>query len=274
MNGEVAQTQSHAAVSCAGSLSLTAVSALPRVEPGDDLGALLAAALRTQGLTLAEHDVLVVTSKVVSKAEDRYVDLASVTPSRQAIALAQETGKDPRLVEVILWESEQVSRKAADVLIVRHRGGHVSANAGIDQSNARPKRATAGTGPWILRLPADPDASARKLRDQLQAAFGARVGVVISDSFGRPFRAGTVGQAIGLAGFPALFDQRGRRDLDGRILEATITAPADQLAAVCDLVAGQADEGRAAVHVRGLRFATQDVAAGNVCRPVKGDLYL
>jgi coenzyme F420-0:L-glutamate ligase/coenzyme F420-1:gamma-L-glutamate ligase len=126
----------------------------------------------------------------------------------------------------------------------------------------------------VLCLPLDPDASARKLRARLLAACGANVGIVISDSFGRPFRAGTVGQAIGVAGFPALFDQRGRSDRDGRTLEATFTAPADQLAATCDLVAGQADEGRAAVHVRGLRFDNREASAGSVCRPIEGDLYL
>jgi len=262
------------AVVCAPGLKLTAIGALPRVEPGDDLGALLVAALRAQDLELARLDVLVVASKLVAKAEHRYVDLATVEPSPRAQALAREVDKDPRLVEVILWDTERVSRAASHVLIVRHAGGHVSANAGIDQSNARPRGVPDGSGPWVLRLPADADASAEALRTRLQAAFGVDVAVIISDSFGRPFREGTVGMAIGAAGFPSLYDQRGKRDLEGRVLEATITAPADQLAAVCDLVMGQADEARGAVHVRGLSWSGPPSPASRLCRSADGDLYL
>ncbi len=263
-----------AAVTCTERLTLTAVAGLPRIEPGDDLATLLSAALGAQGLTLEDGDVLVVASKVVAKAENRYVDLSTITPSPRALELAALTEKDPRVVEVILWDTLAVSRAQRNVLIVRHHGGHVSANAGVDQSNAQPATAGAASGPWILRLPADPDASAARLRSALEAKLGATIGVIISDSFGRPFRQGTVGTALGVAGFPALYDQRGLSDLDGRVLEATITAPADQLAAVCDLVAGQAGEARAAVHVRGLRFAAADGGARVLCRPVDGDVYL
>jgi coenzyme F420-0:L-glutamate ligase/coenzyme F420-1:gamma-L-glutamate ligase len=182
---------------------------------------------------------------------------------------------------VILWDTEAVSRVASNVLIVRHVLGHVSANAGIDQSNVRPPNAQPGTGPaqpgtgpWLLRLPADPDASARALRVRMTAAFGVNVSVLISDSFGRPFRLGTVGVAIGVAGFPAVWDQRGRRDLYGRTLEATLTAPADQLAGACDLLLGQAAERRAAAVVRGIRTWAPDAHAADVCRPAAGDLYL
>ncbi|HEX2678218.1 MAG TPA: coenzyme F420-0:L-glutamate ligase, partial [Polyangiales bacterium] len=161
-----------------------------------------------------------------------------------------------------------------NALVVRHHGGHVSANAGLDQSNLQPSAAGSGVGPWVLRLPENPDVSAERLRAALLAASGAAVGVIVSDSFGRPFRQGTVGVAIGVAGFPALYDQRGRHDLDGRVLEATITAPADQLAATCDLVAGQASEARPVVHVRGLRWSGGDGGAAAVCRPAEGDLYL
>jgi coenzyme F420-0:L-glutamate ligase/coenzyme F420-1:gamma-L-glutamate ligase len=266
----VADNVGRAAVSCAGQLVLTSLRSLPRVAPGDDLAALLCAALREEAIVLRDQDVLVVASKLVAKAEDRFVELSMVVPSPRAQELAAQTGKDPRVVEVVLWDSQAVSRVAKNALVVRHHGGHVSANAGLDQSNAR----GAGAGEWVLRLPADPDASARRLRAELLARLGAAVGVVISDSFGRPFRQGTVGSAIGVAGFPALFDQRGRRDLDGRLLEATITAPADQLAAACDLIAGQADEARGAVHVRGLAFEPSEQNAHDVCRPIDGDLYL
>ncbi len=274
MGDAVAGDVVESGVSAGTALTLTAITGLPEVQPGNDLGALLCSALRSQQIELHACDVLVVTSKVVAKAENRYVDLATVVPSERAISLAAEVGKDPRLVEVVLWDTEAISRKPKGALIVRHRTGHVSANAGIDQSNLRPAHATQASGPWVLRLPEDADTSAEHLRACLHASFGVAVGVIISDSFGRPFRQGTIGQAIGVAGFPAIFDQRGRRDLHGRILETTITSPADQLAAVSDLVAGQADEARPAVHVRGLRFRPDTSNGRSICRPIDGDLYL
>lgn len=276
MDGEVARPSDDAALTCSAELTFRAIEGLPRIIPGADLAQLLCAALTHTGLVPQPYDVLVVTSKVVSKAEDRFVDLSTVTPSPRAHALAQATGKDPRVVEVVLWDTEVVSRQARDVLIVRHHGGHVSANAGLDQSNARPAHPDAGAGPWVLRLPADADASAAALRARLEQHFGLSLAVIISDSFGRPFRQGTVGAAIGVAGIAPLFDQRGRQDLDGRPLEHTVTATADQLCAAADLVCGQAREGRAAVLVRGLQFASGPASASAraLCRPAAGDLYL
>ncbi len=217
--------------------------------------------------------MLVVTSKVVSRAEGRFVALPTLEPSPRALALAAETGKDARMVELVLRESTQVSRVAKDVLIVRHRLGFVAANAGIDCSNAVPPAAPATSGPWALRLPESPDAAASALQARLQEASGAALGVVISDSFSRPFRLGTVGAAIGCAGLPPLWDRRGERDLHGRVLENTITALADQVAACADLVAGQADEGRPFVLVRGLRFSPSADSARALNRPPEGDLY-
>ena len=262
------------ALACSHELSLRALGRLPHVQPGDDLGSLIDAALRAERLSLEDCDVLVVCSKVVAKAEGRYLDLSTVAPSAAAYELAARTGKDPRLVEVILQESTQVSRVAREVLVVRHRAGHVSANAGIDQSNVRPPAAAAGSGPWILRLPADADASAERLRQQLSAAWSTRIAVVVSDSFGRPFRKGTVGAAIGCAGIEPLYDQRGGTDLFGRRLEHTITATADQLAAAADLIAGQAAEGRPVVRVRGLQFRASSAPARTLCRAPSEDLYL
>lgn len=262
-------------MSCPGPLVITPLPGLPRIRPGDDLVRLLDGALAAAEIALVDHDVIVVVSKLVAKAEGRRVNLAQVAPSPRAIELAAQTGKDARLVEVVLWDTERVSRAAKNALVVRHHGGHVSANAGIDLSNAQPEAPSEGEGPWVLRLPVDPDASAERLRAGLAAKHGVRLGVIVSDSFGRPLRVGTVGVAIGVAGFPPVHDQRGERDLDGRTMEATITAPADQLAAVCDLVAGQAAEGRGAVHVRGLLFdATCRASARDLCRPPEGDLYL
>jgi coenzyme F420-0:L-glutamate ligase/coenzyme F420-1:gamma-L-glutamate ligase len=257
-------------IACAPELTLRALPGLPRVAPGDDLGRLIAAALARAGLALADGDVLVVTSKILSRAEGRFVDLASVTPSAAALDLAHASGKDPRLVELILRESRAVSRVGPNVIIVRHRLGLVSANAGIDQSNAQPPEAPPGSGPWVLLLPESPDASAERIRRALHPG----IGVVVSDSLGRPFRLGTVGAAVGVAGLPALWDRRGERDLGGRVLEQTITALADQVAAAADLVAGQAAEGRAVVHVRGLQFPVGEHAVGELLRPVDEDLYV
>jgi coenzyme F420-0:L-glutamate ligase/coenzyme F420-1:gamma-L-glutamate ligase len=274
MDGEVAHEAVTPTLSCAAELSFRAIDGLPSVAPGADLAALIEHALILDGAVLRDCDVLIVTSKVVAKAEDRYVDLSQVEPSEQARVLALEVRKDPRFVEVLLWDSERISRKAPEVLIVRHHAGHVSANAGIDQSNARPGHAPADSGPWVLRLPADADASAAALRQRLEQRFGVMLGVIISDSFGRPFRQGSVGAAIGCAGLPALHDHRGRLDLDGRPLEHTVTATADQLAAAADLVCGQANEGRALVLARGLSFTPSDANARTLCRDAAGDLYL
>jgi coenzyme F420-0:L-glutamate ligase/coenzyme F420-1:gamma-L-glutamate ligase len=264
---------SASAIRCAPRLEVTALPGVPVIEPGDDLGARVREGLARASIEMAPNDVLVVVSKVVSRAEGRFVDLATVTPSPAAQELAQRTQKDPRFVELVLRESEKVSRTAPGALVVRHRLGHVYGDAGVDLSNAAPRGASAGAGPWALLLPIDPDASAERLRAALSPNEGAQIGVVISDSFGRPFRVGTVGAAIGVAGLPPVWDQRGGRDLFGRVLEHTVTALADQVAAAADLVAGQADEGRAFVHVRGLSFPTGNHRAAELCRPYDKDLY-
>jgi coenzyme F420-0:L-glutamate ligase/coenzyme F420-1:gamma-L-glutamate ligase len=264
---------------CAPHLALTALPGLPVVAPGDDLAGLLADGLSRAGCALADGDVIVVASKLLSRAEGRYVDLATVSPSPRAQELAREVEKDARLVELILRESTAVSRSARGVLVVRHRLGFVAANAGIDQSNALPPGAASGSGPWVLLLPEDPDAGAERLRVRLGERSGADIGVIISDSMGRPFRLGTVGAAIGVAGLPALIDGRGQPDLFGRPLMATVTALADQVAAAADLVAGQADEGRGAILVRGLAWprtaGMQDAPAGAraLVRAADQDLY-
>ncbi len=262
-------------VACGARLEVMALPGLPVIRPGDDLVVLIAAALVRAELTLRDGDVVVVASKLLSRAEGRYVDLGRVEPSARARTLAAETGKEATQVELILRESTEVSRIARNVLIVRHRLGFVVANAGIDLSNAEPpaELAAGGIGPWALLLPEDPDAAARRLRDGLAWGSGAAIGVVISDSFGRPFRLGSVGAAIGAAAVPALFDQRGKRDLFGRPLEHTFTALADQIAAAADLVAGQAAEGRGAVLVRGLRFDAVDGGAAALLRVPEEDLY-
>ncbi len=273
MEAREEQQKGPAGIRVEGRLELTALPGLPLVSAGDDLATLVTEALARASLTLRDGDVVVLASKIVSRAEDRFVDLATVAPSARARDLAVTTGKDARLCELVLRESTAVSRVARGALVVRHRLGHVYGDAGIDASNAVPAGAAPGSGPWALLLPADPDLSAERLRHALHERSGAALGVVVSDSFGRPFRLGTVGAAVGVAGLPPLWDQRGDRDLHGRVLQHTMTALADQVAAAADLVAGQAAEGRGAVHVRGLVFTVGTHSAGELCRPLDQDLY-
>ncbi len=247
---------------------LIGVPGMPLVETGDDLAGLLADALRQSSIGLQDGDVLVVTSKVVAKAEGRWVDLATVEPDNAARDIAQQCGKDPREVAVIMSEAARVSRLREGVLIVEHRLGFVCANAGMDHSNARPD------GEWRLLLPVDPDSSARALRARMREAFGATVAVVISDSHGRPFRMGTVGVAIGAAGLPALWDLRGHPDLFGTALRVTEVGFADELAAAAGLVLGQAAEGIPAAVLRGLSYPADELAcAADLVRPRELDLY-
>lgn len=246
---------------------MTALPGVPLIQPGDPLDAILHRALNEAAIHLQEGDVLVVTSKIVSKAEGCYVRLADVVPSERALELAARTGKDPRVVEVVLRESRSVSRAAPGVLVVEHRLGFISANAGIDQSNIEEGDAR------VLLLPVDPDASAEALRVALEAAFGVRIGIVISDSHGRPFRLGNVGVAIGAAGIPALLDLRGQRDLFGRELRITIQGYADMIASAAGLLTGEGAEGRPVVHLRGLHRLAQDGRARDLVRPPEQDLF-
>lgn len=252
------------------SFSLVALEGIPEVRAGDDLAAGILGALRCAGLALAARDVLVVAQKIVSKAEGRLVDLAEVTPSPRAVELAAVTGKNARLVEVILSESHSVVRAAPNVLIVRHRLGYVMANAGIDRSNVP---CPAGRD-LVLLLPRDPDASAAALRARLeQAAGGVPLGVVVSDSFGRPWRQGTTNVALGSSGIPALVDRRGERDREGRVLEMTQVAFADAIAAGAGVAMGEAAEGTPVVLVRGLAWNAPERGAGSLVRPVGEDLF-
>lgn len=258
---------------CDDRLELRALPGLPLVGKGDDLVALIRAGLDRAEIVLRDGDILAVTSKILSRAEGRFFEIPAVEVSPRAASLAKEVGKDPRLVELILRESAAISRQGPNVLIVRHRLGFISANAGIDCSNAQPAHAAPNSGPWALLLPTDPDGDAERIRQALQTQSGAQIGVVITDSLGRPFRYGTVGAAIGVAGLPALWDRRGESDIYGRRLEITITALADQVAAAADLVAGQAAEARPVVHIRGLHFPTGSHQANELYRLPEEDLY-
>ena len=236
------------------SLEVVPLQGLPLIRAGDDLVELVASALKRNGVMPRAGDVLVVAQKIVSKAEGRIVDLATIEPSAQAIALAADVDKDPRLVEVILSESVRVVRARRGVLIVEHRLGFIMANAGVDQSNVAPMDGSQR----VLLLPENPDWSAKMLRRGLAALTGVDVAVVINDSFGRPWRQGTASVAIGAAGLPALVDLRGRLDLFGRRLEVSVVGFADEVAAAASLLMGQADEALPAVLIRGLRWVAPE----------------
>ena len=234
---------------------------------GGVLGDLILSAMARAGMVLQAGDILVLAQKIVSKAEGRVVQLASVTPSEGALNLAQEAGKDPRIVELMLRESRKVLRVKPGVIIVEHRLGFVMANAGIDQSNVP------GGEDAVLLLPVDPDASARVLRDAWREKRGVEISVLIIDSFGRAWRNGVTGTAIGVAGIPALVDLRGNKDREGRVLKATQVAAADELAAAASLIMGQAGEGTPAVLVRGFPYAQRESSINELLRPEAEDLF-
>lgn len=247
------------------SIQIEAVPGIAEVEAGADLGRLLAAALRPMNAT--DGDILIVTSKIVSKAEGRRLSLSTIEPGVRAQELAATTGKDARLIELVLRESTEVVRAGRNVLITRHHLGLVMANAGIDASNLG-----VAAPDMVLLLPEDPDASAARLRSALRDHLAVDVGVVLSDSFGRPWRNGVVNVAVGAAGLPALIDRRGDVDRDGRVLQVTQIGYGDLLASAAGLVMGEAAESVPAVLVRGCT-ARGEAPARALVRPVSEDLF-
>jgi len=248
---------------------LTALDDVPAIRPGDDLARIIIDAMRGTGVSPESGDVLVLAQKIVSKAEGRQVRLSGVIPSARACELAVTAQKDPRVVELILAESVEVLRCVPGVIIVEHRLGFILANAGIDASNVdEPEEDEV-----VLLLPQDPDASAAGLRERLREMVGCELGIVINDSFGRAWRNGTVGTAIGLSGPPGLWDMRGLPDRGGRILRHTEVGVADELAAAASLLMGQADEGLPAVHVRGLPYGLRSSSVQELIRPRRHDLF-
>lgn len=237
---------------------------IPEVHPGDDLPRLVVDAARRQDTPLATGDLLVVGQKVVSKAEGRLVRLADVVVSPAAGALAAALGRDPRLVEVILRESRRVVRMDRGVLITETQHGWICANAGVDQSNVE--------ADTVALLPADPDRSARALRDGVHALAGAEVAVIVADTFGRPWREGLVNVAVGVAGFAPLRSYLGQRDPAGRPLQATVLALADELAAAAEPVMGKLDRVPAAI-IRGLALAASDEGSAPLRRDSARDLF-
>jgi len=252
-----------------GALTAIPIPNLPMVEPGDDLVEIVCAGMENAGISFEEGDVLVLAQKIVSKADGCFTNMDDLEPSEQAIKIAQETGKEPKFVEMVLRESVDVVRTGPNVLIVEHRSGMVMANAGIDRSNidrgARDDRA--------LLLPDDSDVSARELRDAFVGKTGTTIALIIADSVGRAWRYGTSALAIGCAGIEPLDDQRGDVDMFGHTLEVTEIALADQVAAAANLVMGEATEAIPAAIVRGLEYPRSERPVSVLLRPKNEDLF-
>lgn len=266
-------------------LTLTPLTNIPLIRQGDDLADIIVNALRATDVQVQDGDILVIAQKIVSKAEGRMVNLATVTPSPKALDLARTTEKDPRIVELILQESNEVLRTRAGAIIVEHRLGFVCANAGIDHSNVSPlgsgdlndsqRRAQReeNSQEWVLLLPENPDCSAANIRQKLEMMTDAKIGLLIIDSHGRAWRNGTVGAAIGISGLPGLVDLRGQPDLFDFKLRITQVGAADELAAAASLVMGQAAEGKPVVHVRGFPYPLREGALNELLRPKDQDLF-
>lgn len=248
-------------------LTITALENYPLVQPGDDLFLQIEKCLADTSVELCDGDVLVLAQKIVSKSEDRYARLDSVTPSKDAQALAAEVDKDPRLVQLILDESVEVVRKRPGVIIVEHRLGYVHANAGIDRSNIE------SGDEQVLLLPLDSDASAQILRDRCRQELGVDVKIIINDSAGRAWRNGTCGMAIGTAGFDPVDNLIGNKDLFGRVMEVSTVAVADELAAGASFMMGQGDEASPVVHIRGAKLTSSDGGSKGLIRDREFDLF-
>jgi coenzyme F420-0:L-glutamate ligase/coenzyme F420-1:gamma-L-glutamate ligase len=249
--------------SASSAISLFVIPGIPEVRTGQNLSKLIALSARRSGMALEDGDILVVAQKIVSKSEGRALRLAKIKPSSEAIALAKKLSGDPRLIEVVLRESRRIVR-AERVLIVETHHGFVCANAGVDHSNV--------PGDFVTLLPKNPDRSARRLATALRAIAGKRVAVIISDTFGRPWRLGLVNVAIGAAGVPALVDLRGTRDRQRKLLRATVCAVADELAAAAGLLMGKA-AGTPVVVIRGYRYRFVQDPAARIVRPAGEDLF-
>lgn len=251
----------------AAALEIIALESFPLVQPGQPLLPLIYQTLEQNRLHLQDGDILVLAQKIVSKSENRFAKLSETTPSAEAEALSQQCDKDARMVELVLRESTQVIRAKRGVLIVRHRLGHVMANAGLDQSNI------GNDEDLFLLLPEDPDASAQRLRQGIKADKGTDIGILINDSFGRPWRMGTTGVCIGCAGVQPVRDQRGEVDLFGKELQVTMPAKGDEIAATASLLMGEANEGTPIVLVRGLKNVAGTGQTSDLIRPIDEDLF-
>jgi coenzyme F420-0:L-glutamate ligase/coenzyme F420-1:gamma-L-glutamate ligase len=252
-------------------LVVTPVVGLPLIYPGDNLVELILKALKSNQIQMQADDILVITQKIISKAEGRFVNLKSINPSAQAFALALHTEKDPRFVELVLRESKSVLRTRPGTLIVEHRDGFVCANAGIDHSNVQNLGGEAQD--WVLLLPENADKSAQAIRSGLEDFLKMRIAIIVIDTHGRAWRNGTVGISIGLSGIPGVVDLRGQADMFGFRLQVTQVAAADELAAAASLMMGQVDENIPVVHVRGFPYPLREGSLAELIRPKEIDLF-
>ncbi|NWF65493.1 MAG: coenzyme F420-0:L-glutamate ligase [Chloroflexi bacterium] len=249
------------------SLTLTTLKNIPLIRQGDPLADIVLNSLRETQIEPQDNDILVLAQKIVSKSEGRMVALRDIEASPNANQIALQVEKDPRLIELIIKESNEILRMRKGVIVVEHRIGFICANAGIDHSNVM------GEEDYVLLLPKNPDASAAQLRNSLKQKTGKDIGVMIIDSHGRAWRNGTVGVCIGLSGIPALVDQRGWKDLFEYTLKATIIGVADELAAAASLMMGQAAEGTPVVHVRGFPYPLGEGSLQDLIRPREQDMF-
>ena len=250
---------------------MTPLMGMPEVRGGDDLTLLIGDALESEGIQLRDSDILVVAQKIVSKAEGRLVNLGTISAGNQAREVAEITGKDPRLVELILQESSEILRARPGLIVSVHRLGFVCANAGIDHSNVGIQGEHSEN--WVLLLPEDPDQSANMIRNGLERISAKQIGVLIIDSHGRAWREGIVGTVIGLSGVPGVVDLRGASDRDGFTLQITRLGAADELASAASLVMGQAGEGVPVVHVSGFPYALRESNMQEIVRSLENDLF-
>jgi coenzyme F420-0:L-glutamate ligase/coenzyme F420-1:gamma-L-glutamate ligase len=252
-------------------LTLTPLLYIPMVQAADDLARMILDSLAVQQIKLQDGDILVLAQKIVSKAEGRMAKLSLVEPGPEALHYAEVTGKDPRLLELILSESNEVVRTRENLIIVEHKLGFISANAGIDHSNVYGM--WGDLEDWVLLLPENPDKSAERIREAIEAECGCKIGVQIIDSHGRAWRMGTVGVTIGLSGIPGVVDLRGEPDLYGYQLRVTTVGVADELAAAASLMMGQAAESTPAVHVRGFPYPLREGNLQELIRPKDLDMF-
>ena len=251
------------------SLTLLTIPGIPLIKSGDNLAEIILESIRRSDIDIMDNDILVIAQKIVSKSEDRIVELASVTPGKEALRLAKIADKDPRLVELILQESKEVIRCKEGVIIVEHRSGTVMANAGIDHSNV----ADTQNSELVCLLPIDSDRSASTLRKELEDQTKCQLGVIINDSVGRAWRVGTVGLALGCSGVLPLRDLRGKQDLFGQTLRVSETADADALASAACILMGEADDASPAVIIRGFKSNESQLNTNCLIRPKQDDMF-
>lgn len=255
------------------SLTLNAIPNIPLIKNNDDLANIILQALSSSGYKLENNDIIAVAQKIVSKSEGRIVDLTTIKPSEKAIQLAQKINKDPRQIELVLSESKEIIATKPGVIIVEHRTGVISANAGIDHSNVASKTDDTDKREFVSLLPKDSNASAKKLKKEIENQCDKQIGILITDSIGRPWRMGTTGVALGSAGIETIRDLRFDKDIFGRELLVTETADADSLASAACLLMGEGDDATPVVLIRGYETVISDQNTNQLLRPKEDDMF-